>query len=156
MKLDQKGYVTIVAAVALLLILISVAYLASKAFQTTPPMQVHRFEVNPSEFKASQTSSLYLKVESSSDNDFTTMTMHLETHENVEIYLGDTPLSFETGNYTYTKVLSPKEASSLMFKLKATVDIGDGSRNYRVKAYFYSNGEFFATKVASFVVYSDN
>ncbi|MDH5450793.1 MAG: hypothetical protein OEY24_03960 [Candidatus Bathyarchaeota archaeon] len=156
MKLNQKGFITIIIVLIFLVILVSAVYLASQAFQTKPPIQIHRFEANPSEFKSSQIGALYFKVESFVEDDFITIAMHLETHKNVEIYLGDNLLPLEGGNYTYTKVLSPKEISSLMFRLEATVDIGDNRRDYRVKAYIYLNGNLFTIKIAPFSVCADD
>lgn len=156
MKHNQKGQIWIIVVLALVLIIASVFYFASSGFQEKPSVKVDRFEVSPSEFKTSQTSELYIRTENLVENDFSTVTLHLETHKNVKIYLGDSLLLVQGGNYTYTKVLNPKETSSFVFKLKATVDIGDNLRHYQVKAYIYVNGGFFTSKVAPFSVYADD
>ena len=119
-------------------------------------IKIHKFEVKPSKFETSENGELFFKIENLVENDFTNVTAYLETHKNVEIYLGSNLLAIEGGNYTYTKVLSPKETSDLVFRLKATVDIGDSQRDYQVRIYVYVNAAFFTTKVATFSAQADN
>jgi len=152
MNSNRKGQAQIIVVVLLVLIIVTALYFAFSRPQEKAPIKIHNFEVKPSEFKTSETSALLFKVENLIENDFTTITAYFETHRNVEIYLGDNLLAIKGGNYTYTKILDPKETSDLVFRLKAAVDIGDSRRDYKVKAYIYVKGNFFTTKVTTFSV----
>jgi len=156
MNLNRKGQAQIVIVILLVLFVVTVFYVASSGPPKKEVINIHRFEAKPSKFKTSETGELLFKVENLVENDFTTITAYLETHKNVEIYLGSNLLAIEGGNYTYTKVLSPKETSDLVFRLKATVDIGDNQRDYQVRIYVYVNNIFFTTKVAAFSAQADN
>lgn len=141
-----------IVVILFVLIIAVVLYSVSLGFQEKALIEIHRFEVIPAEFKTSEIGELHFKVENLIENDFTTMTVYLETHSNVKIYLGNNLLTIEGGNYTYTDSFSPKETREIVFRLKATVDIGDSRREYHVKAYIYVNGSFVITKIAPFSV----
>lgn len=144
----------------MLILLVSIVVIALFLFapsgsQKQSLIKIHKFEVNPAKFKTSETGELSFKVENLVEDTYTSVTMYLETHKNVEIYLGSDLLPINGGNYTCTKVLNPKETSDLVFRLKGALDTGDSRREYQVKAYIYINGNFLTTKVAKFSVTSN-
>lgn len=152
MNLNRNGQAPIIVVIFLILIFAFALYFASSGSQQEALIKIHKFEVQPSDFKTSETGELLFKAENLVENDFTAVTAYFETHKNVEIYLGDNLLAMEGGNYTYAKTFNPKETSELVFRLKAALDIGDSRREYQVKAYIYVNGNFLTTQVATFSV----
>jgi len=147
----QKGQIYF--AVVVLLVLIVVAWaIVSTLPRPQPLIKVHVFETKPSEFKSTESGDLVLKTENLVSDSPTTVTLHLETHNYVKIYKGQTLLPKVVGNFTYTKYLEPKETSELKFTVKGTLDVGDNSRDYYIKAYIYVNGELFGVRDTTFII----
>jgi len=148
---NQKGQAYL-AVVVLLILIVTVWALVSTMPRPQPTIIVHVFEVKPSEFKSTEGGELLLKVENLVSDSFTTFNAYLETHENVKIYQGNTLLPKLGGNYTYTKSLEPRETSDLKFTVRGTLDLGDNSRNYYIKAYIYVNDKLITVTNAAFTV----
>lgn len=125
----------------LIVIIVAVAYAALSQLQTQKQqpssVNIKDFGLQPSTFKTNGGGQLSVSVENLLANDSVTVIMYFETHQNVKIYQGNSLLPMISGNYTLTKQLDPSEISELKFMVKGTIDIGDNSRNYYIKTYFY-------------------
>lgn len=153
MSFNRNGFARIVVMAVLLISVCSITtHLWSSFSQKKDPIKIHKFEVQPSEFKVSENGELLFEVENLIESDSTTVTAYFETHRNVEIYGGNVLLAKSAGNYTYNNSLDPKEKSELRFTVKATLDVGDNLRNYYIKGYIYVNGEVFGIEQDTFTV----
>jgi hypothetical protein len=150
---NRKGIAPLVLII-LLVALAAAAYIVFSQLQPHPrsPVRIQDFGIQPSKFKIDEKGQLSVKIENLLSNDSVRVTIYFETHENVKIYQGSTPLSSVCGNYTLTKQLDPSEISELRFAVKGTIDVGDNSRDYYIKGYFYVDNVCYDVQTVSFTI----
>lgn len=149
---DRSKLVTFILAIVLVFSITAGLYSFSFPPTPQPSIAIHKFEIKPTEFKLAESGQLLLTIENLNSENSTFVIAKFETHDNVEIYSGNTLLPKSAGNYTYTKSLDPKEKSDLKFTVRATLDVGDNLRNYYIKAYIYANGKSFGIEEDTFTV----
>ncbi len=113
----------------------------SKNIKKLGPVEIYRIDVVPDKLKIGENGTLILGIKNNYEDK---ITLHIlfETHRNVKIYIGKKLLSRIGGNYTYTIYLDPDQKTEMIFKVNATLDIGDYERTYYIKAYIYVNGVY--------------
>jgi hypothetical protein len=149
-------------AIAPLLLLILVAALLVAAYAAIsqlqphqlPPIEIKEFGIQPSAFKADEEGQLSIGMESLSPTDLVNVTIYFETHQNVKVYQGNSLLRMAGSNYTLVKLLDPSESTKLKFAIRGSIDVGDNSRNYYLRAYFYVGDAYFAVRSAAFTINS--
>lgn len=147
-------------AIAPLLLIIAIVALMAVAYfalnqaqpQQRSPVKVGDFAIKPSTFKEDSEGLLSLRIENLLSTDPVSFTVYLETHQNVKVYQGSSLLPMVAGNYTLTKQLDPGEISELKFVAKGSIDVGDNSRDYYIKAYFYVGGICYDVRSVSFTI----
>jgi hypothetical protein len=134
--------------------LVAVAYVALSQLQTQQrsPVKIKDFGIQPSTFKANEEGQLSVGIENLLPDDSVTVMIYFETHKNVKVYQGSSLLPIMGGNYTLTKQLDPCEISELKFTVKGSIDVGDHSRDYYIRAYCYLGSVCFDIRSVSFTI----
>jgi hypothetical protein len=150
---DRKA-TAILVPIIVLVVLVVVAYVAISQLQTQArsPVRIKDFGIQPSTFKTDEDGQLSLTIENLSPNNSVEVVIYFETHENVEIYQGNSLLPLVGGNYTLSKQLDPSEISELKFAVKGTIDVGDNSRDYYIKEYCYVDTVCYNVQTVSFTI----
>lgn len=147
----------LIMALLIVSIYLTLQYFAPLLAPPAPPVTQKLieadFEINPSDFKASENATALLTV-TNLLNRKVTVTVEFETNaKNVKIYLGDSILSMREGNYTITMTMDPVEHKGIYaFVVKATLETGDDARGYYILAYTYADGFFQTTEEVIFTV----
>jgi hypothetical protein len=150
---NRRGIAPLVILIVLVLLIV-IAYVALSQLQTQSslPVKIKDFGIQPSTFKTDGGGQLSLTIENVLSNDSVTVTMYLETHENVKIYQGGSLLPVVGGNYTLVKQLDPSEISELKFAVKGTIDVGDNSRDYYIREYCFVGNVCYDVQTVSLTI----
>jgi len=150
---DCRGIAPLLGIVVIIIVAVAAYALISQAQpHNQPPIKVQAFEVQPSEFNVKDKGTLTVELENTISTSTTSVRILLETSNNVQIYQGNSVLPKQSGYYIYEKQLSPSEVTTLKFTLTGTIEVGDNSRDYYVKAYCYVGETCYSTPSDSFIV----
>ena len=151
LKTNQIGMGRVLVIAILIVVIFGSIILVSQIQPSNAsPIKIQKFEVQPSEFSVRDTGALVVKLENVVSSGSINVLIHFETSGNVQIYQGNNILPKESGHYVYNKQLSASEVTELRFNLKGTIDVGDNSRDYYVKAFCYVDNTCYSTPTASF------
>ncbi len=134
-------------------LIIGIVFLGLGCFHVPPPaIDVSDLRVDPSKFKTSEQGKLTVPIKNNRADRSVAFQIEFQTAQNVQMFIGTTPLQKRGDNYIYQQSLDPEQRTELVFSLKASLRSGERSTTYEIKASFNIEGKIVSEKTTQFTV----